>query len=349
MLQIKFSKTEIRTLSYERFQHPSPIVQKRMHTLYLKSQQYTHREIADIIDVHENSVTNFVKMYKEGGLTSLKQLNYVSPAGALLPHASTIKADFQKQSPLSAKESRHRIEQLTGVNRSVRQVISFMKRIGMGFRKMGHIPAKADTEVQRKFVKKTLFPIIKKAKQGKCHLLFMDAAHFVLAPFLCHLWCFVRQFIPAPAGRKRLNVLAAINALDQQLTFLSNSTYIDAQVVAQFLKQIAMEYAGLPVYIILDNARYQHCKYIEELAASLNIHLRFLPPYSPNLNIIERLWKFVKKNTLNGKYYDSFNNFTTAILHYLNDINTNPEINMQLKSLVTLKFQTFKKSQILTA
>ena len=123
----------------------------------------------------------------------------------------------------------------------------------------------------------------------------MDAAHFVLSVFLCSLWCFTRLFVKAPAGRQRLNVLGAVNAITKQIDFLTNTTYINAKVIADFLHQLAAKYHDLPIVIVLDNARCQHCKYVVALAEKLGITILFLPAYSPNLNIIERLGKFLKK------------------------------------------------------
>ncbi len=94
-----------------------------------------------------------------------------------------------------------------------------------------------------------------------------------------------------------------------------------------------------PIYIVLDNARYQHCDLVRYVAWQLNIHLTFLPTYSPNLNIIERLWKFLKKKTLYAKYYPTFKEFKGAIIENLN--NANMLYQDELKTLLNLKFQTF--------
>lgn len=103
---------------------------------------------------------------------------------------------------------------------------------------------------------------------------------------------------------------------------------------------------GMPITIVLDNARYQRCKLVMEKAAELGIELLFLPPYSPNLNLIERLWKFVKKEVLYSKYYDNFEKFKAAITNCLEETETKHK--KALDSLLTLKFQTFSKTKLLT-
>jgi len=175
------------------------------------------------------------------------------------------------------------------------------------------IPAKADPEKQKEFLEQEIQPRLDEAQAGKRVVLFVDAAHFVLAPFLGFLWSVVRVFIQAPSGRQRFNVLGALNAMTHELITITNDTYITAESVCALLEKIANLYVGIPISIFLDNARYQRCALVMEKAKSLNIELCFLPSYSPNLNLIERVWKFVKKNCLYSKYYEEFPAFKAAI------------------------------------
>ena len=149
-------------------------------------------------------------------------------------------------------------------------------------------------------------PRLQEAKENKRVVYFIDAAHFVLAPFLGFLWCFVRVFIQAAPGRQRFNVLGALNAVTHQLITVTNESYINAQSVCELLRKIAEQQLNIPITLILDNARYQKCQLVAELAKQLNIELLYLPSYSPNLNLIERLWKFVKKTCLNNVYHENF-------------------------------------------
>lgn len=177
-------------------------------------------------------------------------------------------------------------------------------------------------------------------------VLFTDAAHFVLAPFLGFLWSVARIFIPAPSGRQRFNVLGALNAITHEMITVTNDTYITAQSVCTLLEKIAARYVGLPITIVLDNARYQRCALVMEKAKSLNIELCFLPPYSPNLNLIERVWKFVKKKCLYSHYYEKFPAFKDAISKCLQETSTTHKAD--LDSLLTLRFQLFEKTQFVT-
>jgi len=128
---------------------------------------------------------------------------------------------------------------------------------------------------------------------------------------------------------------------------VTNDTYITAQSVCVFLEKIAVRYVGIPITIILDNARCQRCALVMDKARSLNIELSFLPSYSPNLNLIERVWKFVKKKCLYSHYYEKFPAFKEAISKRLQESSTTYKTD--LDSLFTLRFQTFEKTQFLTA
>lgn len=144
-------------------------------------------------------------------------------------------------------------------------------------------------------------------------MFFVDAAHFVLQPFLGFVWCFARIFLRAPSGRQRFNVLGALDAVTLQIVSVTNDSYINARSVCQLLLKLRHHIPDDPITLVLDNARYQRCRLVIDAAEKLEIELLFLPPYSPNLNLIERLWKFVKKECLYGQYYASFDTFKNAI------------------------------------
>jgi len=155
----------------------------------------------------------------------------------------------------------------------------------------------------------------------------------------------VRQIILAPAGRQRFNVLGALNAITHELIIVTNDAYINADSVCDLLRLIAARGITVPITLILDNARYQKCQLVTGLANTLGIELLYLPTYSPNLNLIERLWKFVKNECLNSTYYKDFTLFKSAITNCLAQTETKHKA--ALDSLLTLNFQTFKKSRVL--
>src|SRR5512135_250748 len=219
--------------------------------------------------------------------------------------------------------------------------------MGMVFRELGMIPAKADADKQQRFLDEKLRPRLRQARRLRRVVCFVDAAHFVHGVCLGSLWCFVRLLVRGPSGRKRFNVLGAIDAVTHELTTVVNDTVIDAIAVCQLLRKLSDRYAGLPLTLVLDNARYQKCAVVRLLAAELKIELLYLPSYSPNLNLIERLWKFVKKEVLSCRYYEDFTQFKAAIVACLEGIEGKHKD--AIASLLTLNFQTFEDPQLLAA
>lgn len=173
----------------------------------------------------------------------------------------------------------------------------------------------------------------------------MDAAHFVMGAFLGFVWCFERVFIKSPAGRKRFNVLGALNAVTHSVITVTNETYINAETVCELLRKLGNLGLSIPITLVLDNAKYQKCQPVKELAATLGIELLYLPSYSPNLNLIERLWKLVKKQCLYSKYYPEFSQFKAAISTFIESAHVKHK--KELDSLLTLRFQSFDKAQIM--
>ena len=106
-----------------------------------------------------------------------------------------------------------------------------------------------------------------------------------------------------------INVFGTVNAVTKEILTFNNTTFITAETIVTFLQQLKEHYGVVPLKIVLDNARYQHCKLVEAAAKQLNITLLFLPSYSANLNIIERLWKFTRKKILYEKYYETLAKF----------------------------------------
>lgn len=142
-------------------------------------------------------------------------------------------------------------------------------------------------------------------------------------------------------------MLGAVDFVTKQLVTVTNTTYITATTVCELLRLLATQHPGVPITLVLDNARYQKCALVQDLATQLRIELLYLPAYSPNLNLIERLWKYVKKQCLNGKYYATFPEFQAAILDALNRINT--DCHHDMTTLLTRNFQLFDKRTFLAA
>jgi transposase len=345
MDKIEFTTAEREALQYWRFHHPHPRVQRKMAALYLQSQGLAPATSWRLCAISKTTFYRYLHEYREGGIAKLTQVPFHRRQSQLADYRTSIEADLRQRPPASVAEAAARIAVLTGLQRGPTQVRQFLKALGMKPRTVGQIPAKADVTAQEDFKTKQLAPHLEEAKAGQRVVFFLDAAHFVFAPFLGLVWCFERLFVKAPSGRQRLNILAALNATTRAIFTVSNLTYITSATVCELLQLLAGAHPGVPLTVVLDNARYQRCALVQSLAQRLGIELLFLPAYSPNLNLIERLWKFIKKQCLYSKYYEDHLSFQQAIIECIEQApNKHKEA---LASLLTLKFQSCKAVRVI--
>src|SRR4051812_11193939 len=354
MRTITFTPEDLRDLAHDRYNYPDPRVQRKMEVLWLKSHGLTHDAIATYADVSRRTVQRYLDQYLEGGLARLRRWEANHPQSILVEHETSLEEYFQKHPARSTKQARAIIEQRTGVRRGLSQVRHFLKdHSGLRWRQVGAIPVPPKKTVQEHaheqatFLEEKLEPRLEQARRGQRQVYFVDAAHFVFAPFLGFLCCAARLFVRAASGRKRDNILGALDAVTHRLIRVTNQDYINAESVCTLLRAVAEAGVGLPITLVLDNARYQKCAVVQALAQTLGIELLYLTSYSPNLNLIERLWRFVRKQSLDSTYYEDFTQFTAAIDQCLDELPTVHKSEMD--TLLTHKFQMFEDVPLLAA
>lgn len=343
MIKITLSVSELAVLRDLHQNHIHPVIRQRAHVLLLRSENIPNDRISIIAGLGETTIIDYAHQYLEKGVFWVTTLNFRKPVSKLQSFDEEIKAYFERNPVSTISQACKEVEKLTGIAVKNTQMRAFLKKLDIKWRKVGGIPAKVDIAAQQKFHDEQLQPRLEEAKAGKRSVYFMDAAHFVMGAFLGFLWCVTRVFVRTPSGRQRFNVLGALNAITKKLEMVTNDSYITSIQVCELLKKLA-ESTTLPITIVLDNARYQKCALVMELAKKLGIELLWLPSYSPNLNLIERLWKLTKKECLNSKYYNNFALFSGAILTFLTTMNMTHK--SQLDSLLTLKFQLFTEEQV---
>ena len=218
-----------------------------------------------------------------------------------------------------------------------------LQRLGFVYKKCRHIPSKADEAKQRAFV--TEYQKLKEQKQPEDKVLFVDGCHPQHNSLLAYGWIpkGKEHLIPANTGRKRLNINGALDVETMEVLTRSDET-LNADSTIVFFKDIEQHFPLAPIiYLILDNARYYRARKVSEFLQGSRIRLLFLPPYSPNLNLIERFWKFFKKNVLYNKYYESFAEFQQVVAQFFATLSSR---NSELQTLITENFHIIKTQSV---
>lgn len=238
MIAVEFSPKDLPEINYQRVPHPHPRVRQKMEALWRKSPQLPHPLICRLVGISGNTLRSYLRAYQQGGLEKVKELHFSQPQSQLRAFKTTVAAYCRQPPPATFKEAAALIEKHTGIKLSAKRVGEFLKTLGLNRLKVAPIPAKADAEEQETFLKEKLHPRLQEAQAGNRAVFFGEAAHFVLAPFVGFLGSFTRVFIKAPAGRKRVNVLGAIDALTPQLITVTNAPYLNSHSVAALLQQL---------------------------------------------------------------------------------------------------------------
>jgi transposase len=144
---------EINELLHLSRRHAHPRVRQKMKTIWLRSQNYSQKDIAKILDISENTVRCYLYIYIDGGIEKLKETNFYKPKSELAEYRDIIEKDFSENPVSTLKEANERIQKLTGLQRSLPQISQFLKSSGLRRLKIGHIPAKANPEKQKDFLK----------------------------------------------------------------------------------------------------------------------------------------------------------------------------------------------------
>jgi len=205
----------------------------------------------------------------------------------------------------------------------------------------GKIPA---VDVQKGFISMMEDLYVCASNDDEQILLFLDPMHQIHNNENDYAWqpkgLEGTKQVLANTGRKRLNIIGAINPVSLQPTILLTEDNCSAEVIEAFLEEIKKQYnKAKTICIILDNARYQRSNLVQTTAKFFNIDLLFLPPYSPNLNLIERLWRYFKKEVMKNKYYADYSTFENAVETFFIQFESKKDA---LKTLLNFKFGIIK-------
>lgn len=293
----------------------------RLKAVYLLGSQWPISKVCEALLLDDDSVRSYFRLYQSGGITELLTRNYRGRESKLSEEQMNdlmIEVDSVGYSRI--KDISKYIKDHFDVSYSMSGILSLIKRNGMSYKKTHLIPPNADPVAQTKWI--DWFYETFDLEDKKRVFYFIDATHPIHNVCSHYVWSFrgERREVETNTGRSRLNIQGAINAKTLEIV-TEISDKINAETVLQFLKKLENKHPDDDIiYIILDNARYNHAKmiqkYLEE--SKSKIKLSFIPPYSPNLNIIERYWKFFKSCVLT-KYHVDFSDFKEACETFFNN------------------------------
>ena len=183
----------------------------------------------------------------------------------------------------------------------------------------------------------------KGALNGIGKVYFVDAAHLLHNAVPGRGWIKRARVVELKtnSGRNRLNVLGAYSPDDHTLISIEGTESCDAEMVCRLLRKLRAANPTQVLLLVMDNVRYQRTRRVRALARRLRIRLLFLPPYSPNLNLIERFWKFLRKEIMRNTYYATFAEFRAAIQKLLANLSGYED---ELTTLMTENFHLFGKT-----
>ena len=285
----------------------------RVKAVIALSKGWSAAQVAEILLFDEKTSRHYFDRYQKGGLQALLDDNYPGAEPKLDEHQiSELEAYLEEYIFLDAKSVVAHIHRQYGIRYSVSGVTDLLHRLGFSYKKPAHVPGKQDPGQQRAFLKE--YEHIKAGKGDNDPIYFADATHPHHNSVPSYGWIKKGQEkeLKANCGRQRLNINGAINIETLEPTTGFYDTINAQSTIDLFSKVEAKHPNAKTIYIIVDNARYYHSRLLKKHLKGTKIKLIFLPPYSPNLNLIERYWKFFKKKVLNNRYYETFEEFKQA-------------------------------------
>jgi len=285
----------------------------RVKAVIALSKGWPAAQIAEILLFDEKTSRSYFERYQQGGLPALLDNHYRGAEPKLDEHQmNELQEHLEEIIFPDAKSVIAYIQKQYRVVFSLSGVTNLLHRLGFSYKKPTHVPGKQDPEKQREFLKE--YERIKVEKGENDPIYFADATHPQHNSVPSYGWIMKgkEKELKANCGRQRLNINGAINieTLEPVTGFYDT---INAQAAIDLFGKLDSKHPDADtIYVIVDNARYYRSILLKEELEGTKIKLIFLPPYSPNLNLIERYWKFFKKKVLNNRYYETFEEFKQA-------------------------------------
>jgi transposase len=301
-------------------------------------------EAAEYLLCDEKTIRNYEQRYLSGGLEALLSDNHRGGSGKLTKEQEEkLKAHLRENLYPTAKAINDYIKKSVGIEYSISGVHELLGRLNFVYKKPKIVPGKGNPEAQLEFIEE--YEDIRHEQGDFDKVYFVDAAHPQFNTTASYGWIErgTDVELPAHTGRQRLNLNGALDIDTHQVVVQAAET-INAQSTIELFKALEeMNPLAATIWVILDNARYYRNKEVRQYLEHSRIVAVFLPPYSPNLNLIERVWKFFKKQVLYNVYYENFAAFRTAALHFFKTASNT--YSAELDSLLTENFHLFENME----
>ena len=308
----------------------------RIKTIILLDDGLSYSRVAEILLLDDQTIRNYEKIFSDQGTFGLLNTDYKGGLANLsVEQEVALKDHIVNNTYSSSATIIEYVKQTYGIEFSGSGMVHFLERIGFVYKKTKLVPGKANIQKQEQFIEE--YHQFRAQMSSNDELLFIDGTHPQHNPVSSYAWILKGQDkeVPTNTGRKRININGAIN-IDNYHAIVREDDRINAQSTIELFKQIEDAYpTAETIYVIADNARYYHARLVSEYLETSRIQFKFLPSYSPNLNLIERLWKFLKKKIINNCYYESYDIFKKTVMEFFENIK---DYHDELATLLTEKF-----------
>jgi transposase len=337
---LTLSEAEIKELQRQYKAERDQRIAARILSIILYAQSYDVKELKRILLVGIRTLKKWIKTFSAHGLEGLRQWDYKGQVSRLSDERwAAVETELERQPYHYAKEVVAFVKQTFGIAYSERGMQALLRRKGYRPIKTRLVPGQVDTDKQREqqaFV--TEYFKLKAGLAPTDRIYHVDAVHPTHNVRISYVWTKKghRRRMRSNSGRKRYNILGAYCPLDQEYLDIRSLDNVNAETLQHLIDKIRARHPDVArIILILDNARYNHAKIVRAHVEDTNVELKFLPSYSPNLNLIERLWRFLK-DTAMTTYHDSFEKFVAAIGKVLDNLDAYAD---ELASLMTEKFE----------
>jgi transposase len=302
-------------------------------------------EVSDSLGIDSSTLYRYSQTYKHRGISVLLENNNKGYWGLVSStQISELRSELKRQVYTDSKSVSIWIKNRFDVDYTPQGVVDLLNRIGFTYKKTKEVPCECDAQKQEEFVK-ALAEIFEKQDENTV-VYYADGVHPTHNSRSTYAWIEKGAELEQPtvSGRDRVNINGLVNAKDVTDVISLDCEGINAQSTKD-LYQLALEKhpQAHKIYIISDNARYYRNKELTEWIKGTKITQIFLPPYSPTLNLIERLWRFLRKKVINTKFYRTKELFKEAIHSFFKNI---AQYKSELDTLLTLNFRLINSQSI---